>query len=471
MNQLFREKISLIRDGEIYHFLPLAMFCICDLPARSEIQQIKYVSGYYACPVCLHSGTAIKSSTGKSSYVRYVNQNKPPDIRTHEQTIEDTIECLSTEKSVHGIKGITPLISLPEFDIIQNVLSDQMHGVFLGIVNDMIDIWLGKKNLKNVKNGFKIAKTADRILFNNRIVQLKPYSRISRKPRSLFERSFYKAVEYKNLLWFYIHYALYGILSQAAINHFDLLSAATYTLNKPEISEKEIAISGQMLEKFASDFEYFYGKDSVTMNVHMVRHYAYNVINGGPLWCQSMFGFESRIGDLKKCQRSLNFVSESIVKKYCLTEVNFVKSMANEKIIMLREKTINVSLSVASIFKRFGLMPTTGSLYNIAYEIRFKNDIFKSVSSKNTKSIDHFVRMRDQTVGAIELFVRNNQNFFVLIRKYEISYQKHHFHEIKLKTPIQQKLYSCDEISEKLIYLLYGNIEVVTTEPNKYTVV
>lgn len=183
MNQLFREKICLIRDGEIYHFLPLAMFCLCDLPARAEIQQIKYVSGYYACPVCLHSGTAVKSSNGKSSYVRYVKPNETPEIRTHDQAIKDTIACLSSKKSMRGIKGITPLIGLPEFDIIQNVSTDQMHGVFLGIVNDLIDIWLGKKNLKNVKNGFKIAKTEDRTHFNNRIVQLKPYSRISRKPR------------------------------------------------------------------------------------------------------------------------------------------------------------------------------------------------------------------------------------------------------------------------------------------------
>lgn len=240
-------------------------------------------------------------------------------------------------------------------------------------------------------------------------------------------------------------------------------------MNKPKISQEEVAKSGEMLEKFANDFECYYGRDSVTMNIHMVRHYANNVMNGGPLWSQSMFGFESRMADFKKCQRSLIYISESIVKKYCLNDAKTVKSIANEKIIMLREKTINVS--IASILKGFGLMPTTGNLYNIAYEIRFKNEIFKSISSKNTKSIDHFVRMRDQTIGLIELFIRNNQNFFVLIRKYEVSHQKYHFIEIESKIPMQRKLYSCNDISEKLIYLRFGNIEVVTTEPNKYIVV
>lgn len=174
------------------------------------------------------------------------------------------------------------------------------------------------------------------------------------------------------------------------------------------------------------------------MNIHMLRHYARNVINGGPLWCHSMFGFESRIGDLKNCQRSKIRISESIVKKYCLKELNSVRSSSNGTgIVMLREKVINVSQNVAPIFKEFGLLSTHGNLYNIAYEIRFKNDIFKSTSSPTTKSIDHFVRMKDQSIGSIKCFVRNNHNFYVLIRKYEISYKKYHFNEIKLKLPMQ----------------------------------
>lgn len=472
MNQLFKDKISIIRDGKNHHFLPLVMFCLCDLPARAEVQQIKFVSGYHSCPVCLQRGEAVKTTNGKSSYVRYVKTDEKPEMRTHTQTITYTITHLATKKSVHGIKGITPLIAFPAYDVIRNVSTDQMHGTFLGIMNDLLDIWLGKKCLKNVKNGFKIKTVEDRMKFNRNILQLKPYSEITRKPRSLFERSFYKAVEYKNLLWFYIHYSLYGILSQAAINHFDLLSAATYILNKPEISKADIHQAADMLEKFANDFESNYSKNSVTMNVHMIRHYAHNVIESGPLWCQSMFGFESRMGDFKKCQRSNNCIAESIAKKYCLNDSKngANKLRPNQTISMMREKKTTVSDSTAAIFKKFGLTDKH-DLYNISYEIRLNNQLFKSINSPTTKSIDYFVRMRDKTIGSIELFVKSQQNFYVLIRKYEISYIKHHYNEIKLKLPMHRQLYDLNEISEKLIYLKFKNIEVVTTEPSKYNIV
>lgn len=198
-----------------------------------------------------------------------------------------------------------------------------------------------EKCLKNVKPDFKIKNSADRIKFNDKILKLKPYARITRKPRSLFDRSFYKATEYRNLLWFYIHYASYGILSQSAINHFDLLAASTYILNKPSVSKQEAREAGQMLERFVNDFEIHYGIDSITMNIHMLRHYLHNVLNGGPLWSQSMFAFEARMGDFKLCQRSKVCIIQSIVKKYCLSDLNnveIVKPKTNEKIIMLRER-------------------------------------------------------------------------------------------------------------------------------------
>lgn len=55
-----------------------------------------------------------------------------------------------------------------------------------------------------------------------------------------------------------------------------------------------------MLENFANQFENLYGKEAVTMNVHLVLHYASAVKQSGPMWCHSMFGFEKNIGVLSK---------------------------------------------------------------------------------------------------------------------------------------------------------------------------
>lgn len=134
--------------------------------------------------------------------------------------------------------------------------------------------------------------------------------------------------------------------------------------------------------------------------------------------------------------------------------------------------TIGVGADIAKILLSSGLSLTYSShFYNIAYEIRRNKKIFKSTSSCITKSIDYFIKMKDESLGAIVLFVRNGQQIYLLLKKYEISHKKYHLNEIQLKKPIQHQLYNCDEICEKLIYLRFGNIEVTTSEPNKYVVV
>lgn len=114
---------------------------------------------------------------------------------------------------------------------------------------------------------------------------------------------------------------------------------ATYILNQPKISIEEVYEAGKMLNKFADDFETFYGRDSITMNIHMLRHYAENVLNSGPLWSQSMFGFETRIGDFKLCERSKVCISQSIAAKYCLDDFESIEpDTSNATIKIFRKK-------------------------------------------------------------------------------------------------------------------------------------
>lgn len=195
---------------------------------------------------------------------------------------------------------------------------------------------------------------------------------------------------------------------------------------------------------------------------------SHNVINGGPLWSQSMFAFECKMGDFKKCQRSKVCITESIAKKYCLKESKGSKPTVDEKVVMLRGRKIDVGLSCASIFREFGLLPLNSGQYEISHEARIRNEVFKSICSNITKSIDYFIEMTDQTIGVIELFVKHQENVYVLVKKYEIVHEKFHLNDVEIKLPVERQLYSCDDIDEKLIYLKFGRIEVVTSEPNKF---
>lgn len=84
------------------------------------------------------------------------------------------------------------------------------------------------------------------------------------------------------------------------VHHFQLLSAGIYILLQSKIDTEQISVAERMLIQFADEFETLYGIDSVTMNIHLLRHMSTAVRNLGPLWAQSAFGFEANNGVLVK---------------------------------------------------------------------------------------------------------------------------------------------------------------------------
>lgn len=97
-------------------------------------------------------------------------------------------------------------------------------------------------------------------------------------------------------MWFYLPFALTNLIAKKYLDNFILLSAGTYLLSKTKITIEEIELADALLNEFADSFEHLYGKDSITLNIHMLRHYANAVKLRGPLWSQSMMPFETNIG-------------------------------------------------------------------------------------------------------------------------------------------------------------------------------
>lgn len=95
------------------------------------------------------------------------------------------------------------------------------------------------------------------------MLALQPPEYITRKSRSVQDRGFYKASEYRNLLLYYLQFALRDLLDEFKIKHFQLLSAATYILLQSELYESEINEAGEMLTLFADRFEEIYGIQTI----------------------------------------------------------------------------------------------------------------------------------------------------------------------------------------------------------------
>lgn len=246
-------------------------------------------------------------------------------LRTHDETIQKA-NCITTE-SIDGIKGHSCMLLFDHFDIIDCFATDFMHGIGLGVAKDIIEIWLGSKKIPDPKNALKIRMkhVNERNSFNQRILNFKPLMHFRRKPRPIFEISTHKATEVLNFLFYYSRFSLSSLLSNQVTKHFEMLSAATFILCKARINYADLEQADMMLNKFADEFERTYGPGAVTMNVHILRHYARMVQMCGPLWSSSLFGFEGNIGAVKKLVCGTTGVLQQISEKYVFSKTIMVK--------------------------------------------------------------------------------------------------------------------------------------------------
>lgn len=456
-DMLYLEKtgIQLMHSGTQYDFMPLLLSCSCDLIARAMIQNIKHPTGTYACPMCLHEGFHNQEKSSGASCksmvrIRYGKEKVPSAIRSHLNTIEDA------KKQSNGIKGYNCLNVLPYFDTIKCFSTDYMHGSLLGVTKRLIQIWTG--HLK-VTTSFKALSKSKQNILNQRITSLKPYTRITYKPRSLAEFATYRAIEYKYLLFFYLRYSLNGLLEKKYVDHFERFSAAVYMLCKSTVNENDIILAEELLNDFCDLFEKYYGLSAVTLNVHLLRHYGIVTRNNGPLWVHSLFGFESNMGVLKKYYCGGPHVLSQITEKYITSKS--LRRGRNET------SEYNITHPLESNDSHNQLLIDHGLKNPVKFaQISTKKGIYKSLASKRTKSVDHFFEMKNQTIGAAVFFVKDSEEFFVVIQEY--SKVKQNYHQTEVIQIDKYCVYPLHFIKEKILYLQFATIEVVTTEPNKY---
>lgn len=451
---LFETPIKMMRDGMQFNFFPALLFCSCDLPARNLVQNFKGPTGRNACPICLHSGHPNKEDRIR---YRYSKEDIPSSMRKH----IDTIKLARIENNNCGIKGMSCLMVLREFDIIESFATDYMHGVCLGVLKRMINIWFGKMTSKSIK--FKPLNQHQQNQVNYRLSLLKPYSRITHQPRSLDQLATFKAIEFKYLLFFYLRYSLSGILGKKYTEHFELLSASIYLLSQRVVSENDIKLSEQMLNNFCDTFEKYYGIAAVTMNVHLLRHYSDIVRNTGPLWCHSLFGFESNMGVLTRYYLGGTNVLEQIADKYVIAKSQCEKLSSREHgmkcTINLHKKSKHDNLLIQQ-----GL--STDGTINKSTHVSVRNEVFKSLESKATSCADFFLELKDGTIGVAQFYVIKNENFFVLLNIYDEVKKNYHLREVRATNNFM--VFPFESIKEKLLFLTFGTIDVITAEPNKY---
>ncbi len=323
------------------------------------------------------------------------------------------------------------LVAMEHFNIVESISVDYLHCILEGVEKGLINFFCDPKN---IKKPFYITKQKRRLL-NKKILAIKPIREVNRKPRSLEIRSKFKASEFRSMLLFYLPVCLPGCLSGVYINHFRVLSAATYTLLKSTIRREEIDSAETMLRRFVKQHQEFFGVENMVMNVHLVKHLVDCVRALGPLWCHSTFPFERNNGVLLKKVNGTSDVLLQISSKYCLSKAvigHQTISIPSDKILLGRSvKIVDKTLRVFNI-ETMKEVDFSDKVLLVHKRIKLQNVTYTSTMyTLPKKSVDFFIGLASDIIGTAKFYFESNGKNYTVVEEFEEIGQIYHLSEVR----------------------------------------
>lgn len=459
----YKGGLKVSHNGETFHFMPFIFSACCDLPAKADLLGMVTHSGRFSCSYCFNEGKSVKVENKKTSVIRYLKGDY--NLRSHEDFIK-TYGHLNSATSVapiNGIKTMSCMISAIEFDLVNSFAIDHMHCADSGVMKKLLDMWL---NSKNHPKPYYIKKK-NQVLLSKRLVDLKPVSEISRKPRSIFIRGEFKANELRSLMLYFLRFALTGLIDTKYVRHFQLFSSAIYILLKDNITLNDIEYAQLNLNKFVDSFEDIYGKENITMNVHLLRHLPNAVKKLGPLWANSAYGFEATNGVVVKSNTSKKDMVHQLAWKYVMKHsIDSAVDNNFERFSVGKRKTIKISSTELQSIAAKGIKAQSENFIMIYADVTLHGVKYKSKQSKEITTIDYFVQLKNNSFGAVCYYLESDLDLYALIDMYEIIDTCDHILEVKRGST--KTIVNVHDISKKLLFLKYGQREYLTAFPNNF---
>lgn len=132
--------VSWRKNGTCVYSKIVGLCCCVDSKARPAMQNTTQFNGYFGCGFCLHPGTLVEKQ------VKYtVTDTEYPD-REAKKMLADMEQAVAQNRSVRGVKGPSPLINMPYFDIVWGFVPDYMHAVLLGVIRQLTELLLNNSD-------------------------------------------------------------------------------------------------------------------------------------------------------------------------------------------------------------------------------------------------------------------------------------------------------------------------------------
>jgi hypothetical protein len=332
-----------------------------------------------------------------------------------------------------GVKGPTQLSQLPCFDLVAGFVVDNLHCVDLGVARQLGHLLFDSSNHQN---SWYIGNKPQEI--DDRLKKIHPPNEITRLPRSMRQRAFWKGSEWHWWLLLYAPVVLTGILPHPFYAHLLLLVEAVYLLTTSSISYRDLNKADACLTQYVIQFERLYGKQHRSYNIHQLLHLTKTVNDWGPLSCYSAYIFEGFNMVPLKLFRGTQAVPTQIANNFSLYRGMFkIASTINretndERVLEFVNELLCGYTSLKKSLKMDGDVTLLGTYYvrNLTLEEKFLADQHFAKDAQNEVSIYHkavvrgnvlhsmnyprAVRRNNYTVGLVDGSIVSILNFVVI---------------------------------------------------------
>jgi hypothetical protein len=208
---------------------------------------------------------------------------------------------------------------------------------------------------------------------------MRPPSELTRLPRSLTLRKYYKGNEFETWLLYYSLIVLDGILPDEYYRHWFLFVFASHLLTQDSISRNEITLADNILRDFVQKTPELYSIECCTFNLHTLSHVGQAVRDWGSIHKFSCFNFENTIGECVALVKGSNAVALQISRKFLMRRLlpNLSDRMFGN--CDLRTAELMKKLSCSGHFIRKKDLQTDGvHLYGASTDRTLNNDEYNA---------------------------------------------------------------------------------------------
>ena len=268
--QCFKRGINILSN---FFIKVINVTFVCDAPARAQIMEVKYHSGYSSCHICRIKGVYLDHSV----------------VFPHRENIIYRTDDMYRSFNENNQVGLSPLIEVCSF--VKSFPPEYMHSVLLGTTKRLIPFFVCSK--KSQRFPCKIKQSLlNEVNSTMKNIRTSIPNDFQRKLRPLNYYELYKATEFRQILLYLGPFIFKKYLPKPYYDNFTTLHFAMYCLCSSHCHDL-LEVAKYCIDDFLKTYETLYGVKNQTYNNHCLLHLPEFIAQHGKLDNFSSFPFEN----------------------------------------------------------------------------------------------------------------------------------------------------------------------------------